>query len=284
VVDEELLTVSIDGTDGTSIATLVNYAVHPVVLGAWNLEYSGDYPGAVCREIEKRRGGACLFLQGACGDIDPVIYQDRGWGMGTYSDIQSIGERIADVTLEVLKAGSPLDCARLAAQSGTIELPLEAPPAKSELRAFRREMERARDEAREYPHYEVRLLTSAVMLKWAHRIEEAMRSGAAPTSLPVGIQIFGIDSLRLIGLPLELYSGIGLRIKRGLATFSLKGAVVGYANGDLGYCPTDEAIAQGGYGPTAYRWHQESYTAIACGAADKIVAAAVDLAGSETRI
>ena len=36
------------------LAVLVDFSAHPTVLGAWNLELSADYPGAVVRALEQR--------------------------------------------------------------------------------------------------------------------------------------------------------------------------------------------------------------------------------------
>jgi len=72
--DDEIVVVAIDGAGdaegnvGEPIATLINYATHPVVLGPSNLQFSADFPGELARCIASQRGGICLYLQGACGD------------------------------------------------------------------------------------------------------------------------------------------------------------------------------------------------------------------------
>ena len=54
------------------IATLVNYAVHPVIsMNFSELIISADYPGVMAREIEEAVGGRCIFFVGAAGDINP---------------------------------------------------------------------------------------------------------------------------------------------------------------------------------------------------------------------
>ncbi|HLY17522.1 MAG TPA: neutral/alkaline non-lysosomal ceramidase N-terminal domain-containing protein [Bryobacteraceae bacterium] len=72
-VDPTVTVLRIDRTDGTPLAVLTNYACHPVVFGADNLQYSADYPGVMNRLMEREVGGhvQSFFLQGAPGDINP---------------------------------------------------------------------------------------------------------------------------------------------------------------------------------------------------------------------
>ena len=64
--------VALDGLDRQPVATLVNYACHPTIMGPANRLLTPDYPGAMKRVVEQAMGGRCLFLQGAAGDQGPV--------------------------------------------------------------------------------------------------------------------------------------------------------------------------------------------------------------------
>jgi hypothetical protein len=72
-VDPTVTVLRLDGSDGTPLAILVNYACHPVVLGSDNRQYSADFPATMNRVIEGAFGGHVMsfFLQGAPGDINP---------------------------------------------------------------------------------------------------------------------------------------------------------------------------------------------------------------------
>ncbi|MDP3723723.1 MAG: neutral/alkaline non-lysosomal ceramidase N-terminal domain-containing protein [Candidatus Omnitrophota bacterium] len=74
VADEELVVCALYRPDAVApFAVLVSFAAHPTTLGAWNLHVSGDYPGVVMREVERRLPGAtCFFFAGAVGDQAPV--------------------------------------------------------------------------------------------------------------------------------------------------------------------------------------------------------------------
>ncbi len=76
-VDPTVSVLRVDTADGKPLAVLVNYACHPVIFGADNLEYSADFPGVTTRTVEdalEQASGTrplCIFLQGAPGDINP---------------------------------------------------------------------------------------------------------------------------------------------------------------------------------------------------------------------
>jgi hypothetical protein len=55
-----------------TIATIVGFACHATVLDHTVTDSSADFPGAVCRQIERQVGGTALYLQGAAGDVNPV--------------------------------------------------------------------------------------------------------------------------------------------------------------------------------------------------------------------
>jgi hypothetical protein len=72
-VDPTVSVLRIDNGAGRPLAILVNYACHPVIFGADNLNYSADFPGVMARRVEQIFGGqpVCFFLQGASADINP---------------------------------------------------------------------------------------------------------------------------------------------------------------------------------------------------------------------
>lgn len=70
--DDTVLVGRAADAQGRIIATLVNYACHPVSLGGGNRMLSPDYIGAMREVVERDTGNApCLFLHGASGDLTP---------------------------------------------------------------------------------------------------------------------------------------------------------------------------------------------------------------------
>jgi hypothetical protein len=79
-------------------AVLVNYACHPVVLGPRNRKISADYPG-VMREIVERSFGEdcmCIFVQGAGGDINPLMMARGDDRAQDFEVVQVMGESLAE--------------------------------------------------------------------------------------------------------------------------------------------------------------------------------------------
>jgi len=78
---------------GAPVAVLGSYAAHSTVLPAGNFLFSGDWPGAWCRYIEKRLGVLALYAAGGVGSHRP-----RGPGSG-YAKARAIGQALAESVL-----------------------------------------------------------------------------------------------------------------------------------------------------------------------------------------
>jgi len=277
-VDEELTAIAIERRDGSSIATLIDYPTHAVVLGPQNLLYSGDFPGATARQLDWLTGGVGVYLQGACGDVDPVTQIEKGWGQGTFEDCEAIGERLATAAVDALKPASRATDVTLGAASRTVDVPLDPPPSAEELEKLVAQFKSDRRAAIAAPvRNRSGELTAKTMLAWTRKLRHYMKQDGAPTSINAEVFAARINEIRIVGLPFETYTDIGLGIKEGLKP--LKGVVVGYANGLYGYCPTGWAKDQGGYGADAScRWFGALVTAIGRGADELLIEAGVDLA------
>ena len=99
-VDYQLGVIRVETLDGRPLATLVNFACHPVVLGPENLLISADYPGVFMRVVEESIGGQCMFLQGACGDINP-FWDKTPPAEGAYEQVEKMGKSIGEEVLRV---------------------------------------------------------------------------------------------------------------------------------------------------------------------------------------
>ena len=277
-IDEELTAITIERRDGSSIATLINYSTHAVVLGPQNLQYSGDFPGAAARQLNRLTGGVGVYLQGACGDVDPVTQIEKGWGQGTFEDCEAIGERLAIAAVDALRSASRRGDVTLGAASRTVDVPLDPPPTAEELSALVAQFKSDRRAAIAAPvRNRAGELTANTMISWARKLRSYMKQDNVPTSIPAEVFAAKINELRIVGLPFETYTDIGLGIKNGLKP--LKGVLVGYANGLCGYCPTGWAKDQGGYGADAScRWFGALVTPIGHGADRLLIDAGIDLA------
>ena len=78
-------------------AVLVNYACHPVVLGPRNRKISADYPGVTRKIVEESCGEdcTCIFIQGAGGDINPLMLARGDDRDQDFDVVQAMGESLA---------------------------------------------------------------------------------------------------------------------------------------------------------------------------------------------
>lgn len=80
--DPEVGIIRIDNTQGNSVATLINYACHPVIGGdsmpSMQNPVSADYVGYTAKVIETFRGGICMFTLGTAGNMNPVYRGENG--------------------------------------------------------------------------------------------------------------------------------------------------------------------------------------------------------------
>ncbi|HEY1041127.1 MAG TPA: neutral/alkaline non-lysosomal ceramidase N-terminal domain-containing protein [Candidatus Paceibacterota bacterium] len=92
-----------DRFNKSSIASLINYAMHPVVFSKKNKVLSADYVGILRKSIEKSTNAPCLFLQGAAGDIVPWCSTKK------YSEAKPAARELGvSISKEVLKVSNKI--------------------------------------------------------------------------------------------------------------------------------------------------------------------------------
>jgi len=117
-----------DGKAGDVIATLVNYASHPEILGPRSGILSPDFCGPLYDRIEQRGGGMALFMNGAQGGmVTADVRGPDGRDVQTWGECVRIGTLLADEALRIV-GGAPLESRpRLASRSREIALPMDSP-------------------------------------------------------------------------------------------------------------------------------------------------------------
>ena len=78
ILDRQLGIIRIEKIDGSPLALIVNYSMHGTTMFSSNLLISADAPGIVAEYVEDNFGAPMLFINGACGDLDPLYaYRDE---------------------------------------------------------------------------------------------------------------------------------------------------------------------------------------------------------------
>ncbi len=240
-VDEALSVLYLEAVTGEPHAVMVNYAAHPVV--AMLLPpVSADYPGALAACVEESLdGAACLFVNGACGNVNSVHVTTN------FEDVSRIGKTLGQAALgEIarLKNGAPLRYTDVACVTDQLELDARPCPPPEEA-----EKVEARNPSTE----------NRRALRLARKLAEV--------PLQVEVQAMALGPLRWVAIPGEVFVETGLAIKQAGAWF-----VTGNANGWIGYFPIHRAYAEGGYEVVAGPWSR-----VAPGSAERLESVCVRL-------
>lgn len=96
---------------GQPIATLVNYAIHPEVLGSDQGVLSPDLLGPLYDRIQAQGGGTAVFMNGAQGGmVTADVRGPDGKDVQTWAECVRIGELLADEALRIA-AAAPFEAA-----------------------------------------------------------------------------------------------------------------------------------------------------------------------------
>jgi hypothetical protein len=175
--------------DGKAIATLVNYAVHPEVLGSGMGVLSPDLVGPLCDKLEAQVGGLAIFMNGAQGGMitadnrdlnrpkDPqrgVWHDDRSW-----NECVRIGHTMADEALRIV-GEAPIQ-ATPTVFCGSIDVKF---PVDSDL---------------------LWIVTLGSPLKYAHNPDRTVTSQ---------VNVVNLGSAQILTIPGEALPNIGFYLKR----------------------------------------------------------------------
>jgi hypothetical protein len=100
--DQDLAVLQAVDAQGAPIATLVEFAAHPIFLGGGNTQISRDWPGGAQDRIEARGGGIAIVNPGDQGDVNPR------WPVGGFVGAAEYGAAVADAAYDGLPAAIEL--------------------------------------------------------------------------------------------------------------------------------------------------------------------------------
>lgn len=134
--DRRMSVIQALGTDSEPIVTLVNYAIHPEVLGSSVGILSPDLIGPLCDSIEAKTGGKAIFVNGAIGgmitadnrDLDRPKDPQRGYWHDdrTWQECLRIGNTMASEALRIVDSAPVQENPTLSCQSTDMTVPVES--------------------------------------------------------------------------------------------------------------------------------------------------------------
>jgi hypothetical protein len=264
--DPTVRVIRFDDLDENPVATVVHYACHPTIVGWQTQHFTPDYPGVVRQVVEREVGGRCLFLQGAAGDLGPIlgftgdlrVYRRLGGWLGLEAakvslrmetrprrellvDVQGSGAPIAVYQRELKETDQPV----LRVCNRTLELPLKRFQPLAELEAELEETLRVRDHLRAAGKAEEEIRQATALATQAEdRVLDA-RIYEGKTHIDWPLQGMRIGPIALLSTPGEPFIELNRRI---VASSPFAHTLFsGYSNGGFGYLPNRESFEEGGF-------------------------------------
>lgn len=236
-VDREAAIVKITALDGKPIVTLVHFACHPVVMGPSNFCYSADYVGEMTRLVREATNAECVFIQGACGNINPYLDKTHV-DHGAAETMRGVGRECADAVL----AAFPTVWAQLP-ESPSIGFAERLVHVGS--------------------RWDMTDPASVEALRNAHGAMFDLYMGDARPELAVPLSVLVLnETLAFVGMPGEIFVQYQIALKDGSPLRD--SFLCGYANGYYAYFPPLRDAVSGGYGGTLASF-------VGLGAGDKLL-------------
>lgn len=251
----------IEDENGRLTGVLWHFAAHPTTCMRADFITSGDYPGLVNTLIEKARGGTAIFLNGACGNINPILGKRSFDACTRTADL--IFSRI-DKSLKIQCTPEPL---QLKTASENIFIPwtdttpdTAGLPSREEIRSYFRNLpdnppapENYRDSWDRYQKYRTAW--------WRWKLLDLQQTVRGEHII---LQVVQMGDRYLAAVPGELFAELQLDLaERCTGTVPL---VCGYAGGYIGYVPNAESFENVTYETSPTYMHR-----VAKGGGEKII-------------
>jgi len=304
-VDEQVPVLRVDALNGSPVATVVAFGCHPVVVGPEVAATGTDFIGPLRRRVELLRGGVCVFLQGAAGNVLPLeAFFD------TDGPQVPMGERLGLEAAHAIVDSDPLDRVirrstygsvtpialyrreiagtqapqQLAVRRRVVELPLLVAPSLETLAGEVAERQAELDAAlrRGAPRSETN--PQRYHLQWLQAMLSRGPALADWRTSPGEVWAMRVGDCAVVGTPGEVFNEIGTAVRR--ASPFATTLFAGYCQGMVGYIATAAEHPHGGYEPAVSHRGYDHPAPFAPEAEQLLVSTAVDLldelAGSGT--
>lgn len=114
---------------GEAITTVVNYAIHPEVIGNDQGMLGPDLCGPLYDRIEEKGGGIAVFMNGAQGGMVTADCrgEDGGKDVQTWAECVRIGNLLADEALRIVEKATPQENPSLYVAAKPLSFPVDSP-------------------------------------------------------------------------------------------------------------------------------------------------------------
>jgi len=237
--DPAMTVVAFRATDGTPVVNIVHYGAHCTAAGC-NHTITRDWAGVMTDRLEEETGAFTMFLNGAQGDIGPRM--SSGLAVGGPGFVEEIGRLAADDAIRIYHSINDYKNADCSVIQGEISLSYQ--PLMP--------LEQAREALAKFtspPEHNIgrRIYTTLHEIVDMHR-----RGDTGEDDFTMRQTFIRVSDVVFAPLPFEAFSEISLRLRK-FSPFEHT-LLVGCANGDNSYLPTQDQLCRGGYEIDMFRW------------------------------
>lgn len=234
--DPQMTVISFKNDEGKRVANLIHYGAHPTASGM-NKEITRDWPGPMMDAVEEIFGGVTAFFNGPEGDVGPRLIGGKTTGgfnaEGKFENHVKYalrhGALAAQDAVKIAHTASGYSRAHLTVSTYTIDIPVKKRLSIEEATAIYEENKQytANLPARKAAY------AKGVLESYENGYEEITSRPFTQTAVMIGDVVF-------VTFPFELFSEIGLRIRR--ASKIPYTLTLALSNGVSCYFPTETEI------------------------------------------
>ncbi len=245
-VDPGLVVGRIEETSGRPVAALVHHTCHPVAAGPDNRLATADWCGVTRSLLEEAGTGLALIVNGASGDINPIMDR-RG-----FPAVERTGTMVGQAALALWEHANASTIDGVFSKAADVPINLGALPDNAQLAELWREWQHV--EQSEEPRSVAYRSAAVAKRALVQRVCRLRWGSEPPAHYTAETQVVRIGPLLIVGLPGEFFCAYGMHIKQAMPDLPVM--VAGYTNDNLGYFPTRDEYARGGYEVEhAYRFY-----------------------------
>ena len=243
----------VDAVNNDVMAIILNHACHATTLDVHNLLISADYPGFAREYIQKEfpEKPNVLFLNGACGDINPGGYSAEDSAKGVFipnrnfERAKEIGELLGQKTVVLVKDAETFKPESLQNKLKTVAMPLKEMESVEQtekilIQTKERYENIEKSSASEEEKYQAWREYFYALLN--HEQAEEFQDIGPERVIYQDIHALSIDDNVLIGFPGELFTNIAKAVKKSSPFRNT--LIASYTNECIGYFPTVEDLKE----------------------------------------
>jgi len=238
-IDRELTVLRLDRPSGEPVAALTNFPCHGVSQSHLGRLISPDFPGPMREVLEESTDAKALYLQGACGNINPIRMIE---GLQTP---RTLGTMLGAAAVLAYQSATPIGTAPLRVAGQQAKLPAKMPGSLQEARKAVATLEAELEHLQATKGHEGSRHWAQWRLSGARAQLESLERGKPLPPIVADMTAIGLGDLGIAAAPGEIFCEIGCAV-RSASPFPHT-MFLGYTNGSIGYVPIPEAYPEGGY-------------------------------------